>query len=420
MSNLYDLISKKINNSTVKNMVWNMIASGVNASEAVVVLMVANRVLGLHDCGVLTFSFTFANLMMCIGKYGVRNFQVSDENNKYEIIDYFNSRVITLIFELIVAIALLTMLFIFKINALYDLMVYFVVVCVYAVEVAEDIFLANFQKKGRLDIGTKLFSIRWVITIVVWGISILLVQQLLLACILALLADVGIFVVCFVAVYSKEIELKNKSGKKWRGIIYECFPLFISALLLLYIPNASKIFININQSQEIQACYGFIAMPIFVMDVISFIIFQPMVKRMSVLWCESRIKEIILIVVKIVSLIIILTLIAICICYAYGTQLLSIIFGTDLSNYRQELIIIMIASGMLGIMGLFLTIITIVRKQKWAMISLIISALTTMIGYWLVGKMGVTGAALLNIIILPVPVLIMGCVFFLTLIGKNK
>ena len=80
-----------------KSYLWNLLASGVNASEAVVIIVVASRVVTLSDVGILTFAFTLANLIMCIGKYGVRNYQVSDLTDAKEFSAYYYSRLFTIL-----------------------------------------------------------------------------------------------------------------------------------------------------------------------------------------------------------------------------------------------------------------------------------------------------------------------------------
>ena len=81
-----------------KSYIWNFIATAINASEAVLVLAVASRIVSLDDVGILTFGFVIANLMLCISKYGVRNFQVSDVNYQYSFKDYLLSRILTISF----------------------------------------------------------------------------------------------------------------------------------------------------------------------------------------------------------------------------------------------------------------------------------------------------------------------------------
>ncbi len=52
---------------------WNVAAGLVNAGEAVVLSMVVTHTTGLEDAGILSIAFAVGNLMMTVGKFGVRS-----------------------------------------------------------------------------------------------------------------------------------------------------------------------------------------------------------------------------------------------------------------------------------------------------------------------------------------------------------
>lgn len=86
-----------MNNSAYykSNFIWNTLAGLVNAAEAVILLMVVGRTNGLEDAGVLTIAFAIGNLMMTIGRYGVRNYQVTDVEDRLSFGSYFTHRICT-------------------------------------------------------------------------------------------------------------------------------------------------------------------------------------------------------------------------------------------------------------------------------------------------------------------------------------
>ena len=78
-----------------KNVVWNVVAGIINAAEAVIIVAVVSRVNGLKDAGILTFAFSVANLLLTVGKFGVRNYQVVHENEEYSFQEFLNFRMVT-------------------------------------------------------------------------------------------------------------------------------------------------------------------------------------------------------------------------------------------------------------------------------------------------------------------------------------
>ena len=58
--------------------IWNMAGSMLMAFQSVIMLMILTRTVGLGEAGVFTIAYANASLFLNIGKYGMRNFQVSD------------------------------------------------------------------------------------------------------------------------------------------------------------------------------------------------------------------------------------------------------------------------------------------------------------------------------------------------------
>ena len=84
--------------------IWNMAGSMLMAFQSVIMLMILTRVLGLKEAGIFTIAYANANLFLTIGKYGMRNFQVSDVRGQFSFPEYGISRVLTSAVMLIVSI----------------------------------------------------------------------------------------------------------------------------------------------------------------------------------------------------------------------------------------------------------------------------------------------------------------------------
>ena len=65
------------------------------AFQSVIMLMIITRTLNLYEAGVFTLANASANLFLNIGKYGMRNFQVSDVKREYNFREYYISRILT-------------------------------------------------------------------------------------------------------------------------------------------------------------------------------------------------------------------------------------------------------------------------------------------------------------------------------------
>ena len=83
--------------------------------------------------------------------------------------------------------------------------------------------------------------------------------------------------------------------------------------------------------------------------------------------------------------------------FLLGVPILSLIYGVDLKPYKQELMILLLGGAALGFIGLFISVLTIMRKQKYLMlvyVTVSLAALVTM--NIMVTKYGMLGGACWN------------------------
>lgn len=81
--------------SNLKNYFWNIIFSILSAAQSMIMLIFVKRLIGMEEAGVFSYSFSVAVLFMHIGNYGLRNFQVSDVNERFSFAQYVSFRVIS-------------------------------------------------------------------------------------------------------------------------------------------------------------------------------------------------------------------------------------------------------------------------------------------------------------------------------------
>ena len=84
--------SKSIGKSSY---LWNSASAMLNSFQTVVILMVISRIDPVNDAGIFVIAYAIGNLMLTIGRYGIRQFQASDVVEKYSYREYYYSRVLT-------------------------------------------------------------------------------------------------------------------------------------------------------------------------------------------------------------------------------------------------------------------------------------------------------------------------------------
>lgn len=389
--------------------IWNAIAGLINASEAVVILMVITRTNGLMDAGIVTIGFSIANLFVTVGKFGIRNLQVTDTEEKYEFSTYFRMRIVTTFLMVISICVYLIYCKIFNGYSGRKIYVVFLICSIYVFESVEDVFWGRYQQEGRLDIGAKIFSCRWVLTILSFILSALLTKDLLLT------ASAGC-VVCMVS----GIVLINKTKQPFiqengdqsiravKELFIQSFPLFTASFLSFYIINAPKYAIDKYLSEEVQACYGFVAMPVFVIGLLNGFIYQPTLVKMSIERQTGQWKIFVRRIKRQILIIIGITVVCIGGAYFCGIPVLSWIYGTDLKQYKAELLILLLGGGMQAFVGYMTVIITILRKQIYLSFGYFLDSILALV---ITGSCVKRGGALGGAISYFVLISILACIF---------
>lgn len=399
--------------------IWNTVAGGINAAEAVLLIMIITRTNGVAAAGVLSIAFALGNLLMTIGKFGVRNFQVTDVKKDYSFNAYYTLRIITS-----AAMALISIIYVFikyfeneytKEKCIVVLGICFI----YVIEAFEDVYLGNIQLDGRLDIASKIFIIRWLFIMATFTVVAIVKRNLLLAVIISLIVSL----LCEIYLIISTVSIFNyKKGQIETKNIYElikqCFTLFLAAFLIYYITNAPKYAIDKYLSEEIQAYFGYISMPVFVVELLNCFLYQPQMVDLANNWNESLYKEFNKRTVRQYIIIIFLTFLCVIGAYLLGIPVLSMIYGVNLDSYRMELVVLMFSGGALAFVGYTSVLLTIMRKQKLLLYNMLFVTILALVGFGkIVIEKGMMGAVIYYLLLMCVLAILNYCC---TIIVEHK
>lgn len=353
--------------------IWNTIAGLINAAEAVVMSMIVTRITGLADAGMLTIAFAIGNLVMPIGKFGIRNYQVTDIENKFSFQIYLKTRLLTVLLMIISVFAYLF----YAVDQLdYErnkLGIIFAICMIYAVESIEDVIWGYYQRQGRMDMGAKLFCFRWLGILVIFPIALWITEDLQFTLMLCLVISLFLFLILLRVSYSQicsesDRNIKLLIRKRDLGEIGEllkiAIPLFGISFLSFYVNNASKYAIDAYLTDEVQACYGFVAMPVFVIGLLNNFIYQPTLVPMASEWEQKQNEKFCRRIWKQIVALMIISSVCLLGAYMIGIPVLSWLYHTDLSAYKTELMILLLAGGFFAISWYLSVVLTIMRCQK--------------------------------------------------------
>ena len=252
---------------------WNMIGSILMSCQSVIMLIIVTHTIGIVEAGTFTIAYANATLFMTIGKYGMRYFQVSDVKEQFDFLEYWSARIITSIIMITASIIYINYAAINKGYTIEKSAVTFWMCLFKVVDVIEDVYHGLYQKKGRLDVAAKAMTLRFSITIIAFGIGLIIFKNMLFSLMIATTLTTILFVVFTKCTYGKfRSDKQNIDIGNIYLLLKNCFPLFAGNFLSFYIANAPRYAIDSVLNDEQQACYGFIFMPVFVIDLIPYYI----------------------------------------------------------------------------------------------------------------------------------------------------
>ena len=407
--------------SIKKQTIWNCFSGFLAALEMTIMTATASRFVDLNAAGEITIAFALGYVFRTIGFWGVRNYHVSDRNEEYSFSVYRTARYFSM--GVMIAFVLLYLAFAFFVQkrSVSKLLVIFLFQVVFAVESFEDVVWGEYQRKGRIDIGAKLFLVRWGSLIATFILSVFILRRLLPSIVISISVSLVFFFIFLLFVFglpeSKKGEYDyHQNVLQSKKLMMSTLPLFLITFLSFFLNNVAKYSLDCYYDASTQALFGFVTMPLFAVEMFSAFIYQPKLSNLSRLWLDKDIKEYIHEILRQLLYIIIILIVSIVLMYLLGIPILSFVFSTDLTSYRIDLIICALSGGSIAFLTYACAILTIMRKQK---ILLLQYGIATIIGgtfIWMLARSyGIRGATIGNLLVFSLQAVSLYVVMFLIL-----
>ncbi len=414
------MLIKWLNHKSGKwTIIWNSFAGAISAGQAAIVLIFISAKQGIKIAGMVTIAYAIANVFMSIGKYGVRNYQVTDINEGYSFKEYVQCRRITIFLSFFLMLLYIAYGFLCKGYSFQKILIIFEVSVLKNIDAFEDVFIGRYQQIGRLDIGAKILFIRQFI------VTALICVLVIAKCNIHIVFIFSIFVSIVVDVYTIHRTMtipvidKRLERDKIVEILKKNLPLCVGTTLAIYVGNIPKYVIDAYSTEETQAIFGFIMMPVFVITLLNTFIYQPFIKDLGEEWkqdlrlfCKRIVKQCLIVLFMSVSIVVLFSFI--------GLPILSQIYSVDLTKYNDEFVILLIG-GAVYALAYYLTVpITVLRQQKYiAIVYIGVTALTILFGEFFVIYGDMMGAAILYLVLNLIIAILFFAVLFVNLNKKD-
>ncbi len=359
-------VSNDASRGEAGNYIWNSIGGILNAGQSVLVLMVISRALGLEAAGIYSIAFATANLFLYFGNYGVRNFQVSDLQEEYSAFTYIKHRLFTTLLMLVFGLVYCAIEYFAAGYPLSKTAVVFSMCVLKSEDTLEEVFEGRLHQRGRLDLAGKLMTLRLIVSIGGMLAALYLTRDLLVSTVIACALAYACAGACLL--YLKNELALLPAGKTGAGtvagLMKECFPVCAANFLSFYLINAPKYAIDAVMDETSQAMYGFIAMPVFVIQLLNMFLYQPILGKLTIYWNTKNARLYLTGAGQVLAGLFITAAACLSGAWLLGIPVLSALYATDLSSLKKELLLLLVGGTFLALCGFLNALLTIARKQN--------------------------------------------------------
>ncbi len=398
---LYQWFTDIPKNKNRSSVIWNAAGGMFNAGQAAILLIFIAHKMDLVTAGIVTIAYAVANLFLSICKYGIRNYQVTDVKEKFSFSDYLYSRYITLTGTFILLTSYLAYEYLFGGYTLEKAAIFLEVAVLKLIDAFEDVFIGRYQQVGRLDTGAKIMALRLMVSTVFICILISVGTGIHISflggIILSIVFDIHVIKNTF---FITQTTFAKKQISKILDLLKHGLPLCIGITLSIYIGNVPKYMIDAYMTEEIQAIFGYIMMPVFVITLLNQFIYQPMVKGLGELWEAGDVTNFKKSIFKQCLIVCGLTTVVIAGGMLAGLPVLSVLYHVDLSGYLVEFAVLLLGGGLYALAYYLNVPITTIRRQNYIAYGYAgVSILALFSGGYFVTTWGILGAAVLYLIL---------------------
>ena len=164
---------------------WNSVGGMLNACQSALLLVVISRTNPIEDAGIFALAYAVACLAMAMGKFGMRNYQATDLNEKYTFSNYIASRIVSSVALMLIVAFYIGKGLIFLDYGFDKCAMILLLGLMKVIDSAEDIVHGRLQQKGRFDIAAKCLALRYIITLGVQAIMLVITHHLVISTIVS-------------------------------------------------------------------------------------------------------------------------------------------------------------------------------------------------------------------------------------------
>ncbi|WP_165252058.1 lipopolysaccharide biosynthesis protein [Adlercreutzia sp. ZJ304] len=383
---------------TTRDFIWNTAGSAAWALVFPVMTMVSTQVVGVEQAGMISMAFIVALLLMFIGNFGTRAYQVSDLSEEHSFADYQVSRWIT-------CIAMLVVGWLYCSIRGYDSEMFNIsmgVILFKFVDALADVYEGRLQQVDKLYLGGLSQTIRSVIAVLAFCIVMLITHNSVVSCYAMAIAAVVTFVVITWPLTLMETpKSKGFSLPSFMQLFKATAPLFVAIFLFNVIENTPKFVMEGSLAYDNQLYYNALYFPAQMILIGAQLVYKPLLLRMTGVWQDAaKRRKFDLLIVGLMGVIVGITAAVWAVMAWVGLPVMSFLYGVDFEPYRGLLYVMLACGGVTAAIDFLYQVITIMRRQRdVTTLYLVTFGFSLFVPLLLVSFAGLSGAVLSYLIV---------------------
>lgn len=372
-----------------------------------VLSIIATQLAGAEQAGMFSMAFTTATLMLYVGLYGVRTYQVSDIDEADSFASYQVQRVVTVLVMLVVG-------WIWCAARGYDAEMTLITWGAFgfrAVDALADVYEGRLQQMGKLYLSGVSQAVRSVLGIVVFTVLLFVTHNLAVACVGMAVAALATFALLTVPLALLETPKSRSIDRiEITELFVECFPAFAAQFLFALIETMPKFAMEGVLAYESQVYFNAIYFPAQSILMIVGFVYKPQLVRIANVWADrSSRARFDLIVFAMLGVSVVVTLVMLFVFGAVGIWLNGLMYSVDFEPYRTAQYLMIVAGGLSAAIDFLYQVITVLRRQAQATVTYLIAfAVVALTSIVLVRMIGFDGAVYSYLVVMVVLLVMLG------------
>ena len=400
-----------------KSMIWNAVGNLIYLVSQWIVTVIVTNIGEFRDAGLLSVAMSVSATFQTVAMFGIRNYQVSDVENKYSDTCYAFFRVIT-------CAAALVACMVFSLIGGYggeQLLAIALFMLFRLAENFSDVLHGIAQKRGRLDIAGKAFAIKGGGLVAVFLAAYAWSDRLCAGLFAMAAFSIGSTLLYDLTSVKRLSDFGLVSRERdWLSLAKETAPLCLYLFFSAAISTLPKLILERACGEDILGAYSSIFAPALLIAAAAGYLYTPFIPSFANAYREKRCRDFLLLFAKLGAAIAALAVLSIIAALVLGDFALALIFGEKILAYTYLLIPILVFIFVNAIFAFLCMLEVVLRDFLWLLIACATGLLSEILltDVW-IGQVGVNATSYSLTLGAALPSLIMLC-RMLTLLRKQR